>query len=110
MTVTVQPVMVESNDKGVTITWTGADTNVGAPVDLRPYGELTMQAVGDGTTVALTGSNDGGTTYGTIGAGYTATVSGNAITRIVEHPGLVRPTFTGGSATKFIISASKQFY
>lgn len=107
---TVQPTMVESNDKGVTITWTGATTDVGAPVDLRPYGELTMQSVGDGTTVALTGSNDGGTTYGAIGAGITSTVAGNAVTRIVEHPALVRPTFTGGTSTKFIISAAKQFY
>lgn len=110
MTTTVASTMVDTNEKGVIITWTGADTNDGTPVATLGFGELTIQAVGDGTSVALKGSNDGGTTWGLLGAGVTATVSGNAITRVAEHPALVKPVFTGGTSTKFILSAAKKSY
>lgn len=106
---TVQAKVVDQ-EKGVIVSWVGAGADVGAPLNVQPYGELTMQAVGDGTTVALQGSNDGGTTWGAIGGGITATVAGNAVTRVVEHPALVRPVFTGGAATTFYLSGAKAFY
>lgn len=110
MTVTVNALQVDTNEKGVVISWVGADTNVGQSVNVMGFGELTMQSVGNGTTVALQGSNDGGTTWGSIGAGITSTVSGNAVIRVVEHPALVRPVFTGGTVTTFYLSAARAYY
>lgn len=110
MTTTVGSLQVDNNAQGLTISWTGADTNVGLGLNVQGFGELTMQAVGNGTTVALQGSNDGGTTWGALGGGVTATVSGNAITRVAEHPAMVRPVFTGGTVTTFYLSAAKQYY
>lgn len=106
---TVNPTQVDQ-DKHVVISWTGAGSDVGAAVQVPQFGELTIQAVGNGTSVTLQGSNDGGTTWGALGAGVTATVAGNAITRVAEHPALIRPSFTGGTATTLYLSAAKQSY
>lgn len=107
---TVQATLVDDNTRGVVYKWTGADTNDGQGVSVTEFGELTIQSVGDGTTVALQGSNDGGTTWGVIGAGITSTVAGNAVTRVAEHPKLVKPVFTGGTATSFYLSGARAFY
>lgn len=107
---TVNAKMVDTNEKGVVVQWTGADTNTGTPVATLGFTEITVQSVGDGTSVTMQGSNDGGTTWGALGSGVSSTVSGNAITRIAEHPALIRPLFVGGTSTVVYLSAAKQAY
>jgi len=78
-----------------------AAADVGNGVDIAMAGEVSVQAVGDATTISIEGSNDGGTTWSTLGAGVTLTIASGKtpVTRIAEHPGLLRPNVTGGTNT-----------
>lgn len=107
----ITPVETETNDKGVVISWPGATTgDVGLAVQVLRFGEMTHSAVGTFTTVTWQGSNDGGTTWATIGAGHTDTTTG-VITRLPEHPMLVRPVFTTiAAATVAYLTGARQYY
>lgn len=107
----ITPTETETNDKGVVIAWPGATSgDVGLAVQVLRFGEMTHSAVGTFTTVTWQGSNDGGTTWGALGAGATDTVSGT-ITRLPEHPMLVRPSFTTlGGATIAYLTGARQYY
>lgn len=92
------------------ITWpTMAATDVGSAVDAAKYGEISVQAIGDATSVAMQGSNDAGTTWAALGAGATLTVTAGTspVTRIAEHPMFIRPVATGGTVTKVIMIGRK---
>lgn len=92
------------------ITWPGmAAADTGAPVDVAKYGELSIVALGDATTVAIEGSNDSGSTFSALGAGVTLTIAASKtpVTRIAEHPQFLRPNVTGGTNTKVILVGRK---
>lgn len=91
-----------NNAPYVTVKWPAmAASDVGSGVDMGQAGEISVYAVGDATTVSMEGSNDGGTTWATLGAGVTLTIATGKtpVTRIAEHPGLIRPNVTGGTST-----------
>jgi hypothetical protein len=110
--VTIQPATNETNDKGVVYSWTSANQgDVGAPVSVLSFGEMTHASIGSSfTTITWQGSVDGGTTWATIGAGHTDSVTGVS-TRMAEHPYLVRPVFTtiAASVTAYL-TAARQYY
>lgn len=93
-----------------TVTWLAmADTNDGAGVDAAKYGEMAVQAIGDATSITMQGSNDGGTTWSALGAGVSLVIAAGKtpVTRIAEHPGLIRPLAVGGTSTKVILIGRK---
>lgn len=108
----ILPATNETNDKGVVYSWTSAaQGDVGAAISVLSFGELTHGSIGASfTTITWQGSLDGGTTWATIGAGHTDTVTGVS-TRMAEHPYLVRPVFTtiAASVTAYL-AASRQYY
>lgn len=109
---TIHSAAVETNDKGVVISWgpTSNSGDVGDGVSVLGFSEMVHGAIGTFTTVTWQCSLDGGTTWGAIGAGITDTVSGTG-TRLAEHPFLVRPVFTTlTGATTAYLACSKAYY
>lgn len=87
-----------------------AGGDVGAGVNVAGWGIITVQAIGNGTSVQMQGSMDGGTTWAslaTASANLTITAGTSPVTQILEHPLLIRPSVTGGTVTKVIMSAAR---
>lgn len=96
----------------VKVSWIGAagsGTDTCQPVDLSAYPDKTIQAVGDSTDVAITGSNDG-TNYVDLtdpsGTAIALDSSNKELAVIRENPALVQPVITGGSSTSVYIIAA----
>lgn len=103
----------ETNDKSVLATWAaGAAGDVGVGWHTAPFVSISFQAIGDATSVSITGSNDGGTTWTTIDSGTTLTIASGKTPCItlVGRPNLIRPEFTGGTSTVVIAHGSKGYY
>lgn len=107
----ITPKQIQGLEPYVYVQWlAGADTDVGLGVNTAEWGELTAQAVGDATSVTMQGSNDGGTTWAALGAGVSLAVSAGTspVTRIAEHPLLMRPKFVGGTNTAVYLSMGRR--
>lgn len=106
----VSPTIVSDYKQYDVITWGPLNAgDVGLPVDVAQYGEISVQAVGNATSVAMTGTNDGAT-FATIGGGVTLTLASGTspVTRIAEHPKQIQVgTVTGGTATTVYLVGRK---
>jgi hypothetical protein len=108
----VQPITLvidyEQFDIATTAQMAPGDTS--AAVRVAQYGELSVQAIGDATSIVLLGSNDGGVTFAPIGAGVTLTLTAGSspVTRIAEHPQQIKVgTVTAGTSTKMVLVGRK---
>jgi hypothetical protein len=91
----------------VIITWaTMADGDTGVMVKSSHYPDKTVQAIGDATTVALEGSNDGTNWFAlTDPSGMEIGLVGSTfdLAMVRENPLYIRPSCTGGSDTDVIV-------
>lgn len=98
------------SDDGVAImTWSamaGGDT--GKPARMGRYSDKTVQVIGDATTVAIEGSNDGSTwTDLTDQSGTALALVGASadLETILQNPLYIRPNVTGGASSTVIVVA-----
>lgn len=76
-----------------------ASTDDGQGVEIADLEKISVQAVGDATTVIIQGSNDGGVTWHPLGSGAVITLASAAIIDLPVVPLRVRPLLTGAGAS-----------
>lgn len=83
--------------------------DVGSPVNMADFPHKTVQAIGDATSVALQGSNDG-TTWTALNdsAGTAIALTTGTFAVVLEAPLYIRPSATGGTSTKVIVVGTRQ--
>ena len=101
MAITITTESLGSGDIQI-IKFAGAATgDSSAPFDFTQWGDVCVQVLGTfgGASLAVEGSNDGGTTWATLNnaQGTAATFSAAAIKQIVERPRSIRVSVTGGA-------------
>lgn len=105
----ITPTVVIDNFGVCIVTWAamaGADT--GAPVRMAQYSDKTAQVIGDATTVAIEGSNDGSTfspLTDTAGAAIALAGATDDVETILQNPLYIRPNVTGGASSTVIVVA-----
>lgn len=102
---TVKATTVKLLKNVVRVVWaniTNTD-NVGSGEGLAQYPDKSVQVFGTfgGATLAIEGSNDGGTTWGAVhdGQGNAVSFTAAGIEAIAENVDQVRPSLTGGAGT-----------
>ena len=108
---TVTPTITRINDETARITWVLTNTDAdGAPVGKHwaDHADRNVQVLGTfgGATVAMQGSNDGGTTYFTLDdpQGTDLSFSAAGGKAVSEVPQLTRPLLTGGAASSVTVA------
>lgn len=91
------------------VTWTGVTENdTCAPVSFPDHNDKSIQVLGTfGTTsVAIHGSNDGGTTFAPLNdpTGTVIGISAAGIKAVLENTEQIKPVLTGGSSTSVTIA------
>lgn len=104
---TERGVSVTVTDDSLLAVWAaGATTDTGKAVDVSKYPNISFQAVGDATTVAMLGSNNG-TNFYAIDGGQTITLASQKILSFVSGVRQVSFLITGGSSTIVTMLAKK---
>jgi hypothetical protein len=104
---------VEMLGQGVIrVTWADmAGNDTGEPVKTAAFADRTVQAIGDGTSVSILGSNDGTNGIELADAGGTEIDLNPAtfeLAMIRENPLYIWPAVTGGASTDVILIATTE--
>lgn len=92
----------------VRVTWTPViETDTCAPASLPEFADKSIQVFGSfgGTSVALHGSNDGGTTFAALNipAGTAIAITTTSIKQVLENTEQIKPVLTGGTSTSISV-------
>lgn len=90
-----------TSSNAMMVTWSDLDTSDdGRPIYVGAFSTLTVQHTSGAGTIAMEGSNDGGTTWSPLSdeqGDAIATLAVDAFAVIGERPSLVRPVVTTGT-------------
>lgn len=97
-------------DNTVVFTWeTLANGEVGTAVYTGNLTEMSAQALGDATSIAIHGSNDG-TNFAALGTAVVLTIASSKtpVVSLLQFPRYVRPVATGGADTDVILIGKRK--
>ena len=92
----------------VRVTWaTVTEADTCGPAALPEFADKSIQVFGSfgGTSVALHGSNDGGTTFAALNipAGTAIAITTASIKQVLENTEQIKPVLTGGTSTSISV-------